>query len=325
MSVSKASSGEGSGGWFKRLKQGLKKSSQALGTQVVSLLKHRKVDATTLEALEELLLQADLGVSVSTRLVERVRQQRFPTPFDPEKVQTFLANEMKQLLQPCEKPLIPEKKLGKPWVCLMVGVNGSGKTTTLGKLAALWKAQGYTLRLVAGDTFRAAAVEQLAVWASRSNVPLQQGKQGADSAGLLFEAYQAACQNQEDILLVDTAGRLQNKAHLMEELSKIVRVLKKHDPEAPHSCVLVLDGTVGQNAFSQVELFKKTVALTGLIMTKLDGTAKGGVLVGLAEAFRLPFHAIGLGEGIEDLQPFRADSFASLLMGVEPPETLDEV
>ena len=307
-------------GWFQRLKQGIRKSSENLGSQVNTLLHHRKLDVATLESLEDILLQADLGVATSGKVIESLRQQRFPSPVDPEVVQGFLAEQLYQRLLPCEKPLLPEKPQGKPWVLLMVGVNGSGKTTTLGKVASLWKGEGYKVRLVAGDTFRAAATQQLDIWAKRADIPLQQASQGADAAALLFEAYETACKQNEDLLLVDTAGRLQNKTGLMEELGKLVRVLKKQAPDAPHACILVLDGTVGQNVFSQVELFQKTVPLTGLIVTKLDGTAKGGALVGLAEAFRLPFYGIGVGESLEDFQPFHAKAFAYALMGLQPPE-----
>jgi fused signal recognition particle receptor len=299
-------------GWIQRLKAGLRQSSDRLRTPLVNLLKKSKLTPEVLEQMEEIFLQADLGVSLATELTEKLAKQRFDPEKGPEEILNFLAGEVEARLLPFEKPLVPDLQK-KPWVCLLVGVNGSGKTTTAGKLAAQWRREGFSVRLVAGDTFRAAATQQLEVWAERAGVPLHKAETGCDSAGLVFSAFQEAEKQKEDILLVDTAGRLQNKGPLMEELSKMVRVLQKKDPSAPHSCILVLEASVGQNALNQVALFQKAAPLSGLIVTKLDGTAKGGIVLDLTHRFPFPLQAIGVGETIEDLQSFRASHFASAL------------
>lgn len=302
--------------WLQRLKSGLQRSSDQLTGKISTLLTHRKVDESVLQALEDILIEADLGVTLASTLTQKMAKYRFPPDVSDLDVRLFLAHEMTNILTPFTAPLLPDLTQ-KPWVCVMVGVNGSGKTTTLGKLAAQWVNQGLKVSAVAGDTFRAAAVEQLQVWGARARIPIKTATTGFDAAALAFQAFEEARQQKEDILLIDTAGRLHNKQHLMDELGKMIRVLQRIDPAAPHSCVLVLDGTTGQNAMTQVEVFQKMVPLTGLIVTKLDGTARGGVVVGLAEKFNFPLHAVGVGEGIEDLHPFDAAHFSRLLMNVE--------
>jgi fused signal recognition particle receptor len=303
-----------------QLKAGLRRSADRLGTPVRSLFKRSALPTPeTFEALEELLIQSDMGVEVAAGLVAELKDRKWSSEKGLEEdlgvaALTALQQLIAQRLLPFQKPLVPVK-MPQPWVCLMVGVNGSGKTTTAGKLASQWRGQGYGMALVAGDTFRAAAVEQLKVWAQRSDVPLYAGPPGCDSGALAFDSLRDATAKAQDILLIDTAGRLHNKAHLMDELSKVVRVLKKQDPQAPHCTVLVLDGTVGQNALSQVALFQKALPLSGLIVTKLDGTAKGGILLQLTHTFQLPIYALGVGEGVEDLQPFDAQAFAAGLVG----------
>ena len=303
-------------GWFDRLKAGLGRTSERLTGGITELFRGRKVDETTLQELEDLLITGDLGVSVAARLSNSLRKTRFDKDADPAEIAGALAGEIAGILEPVAKPLEidPDRK---PFIILVCGVNGSGKTTTIGKLASQFKAEGKSVMLAAGDTFRAAAIEQLKVWGERSNVPVIARDQGSDAASLAFEAVEAAQREGTDVLLIDTAGRLQNKAGLMDELKKVVRVISKLDDTAPHATLLVMDSTVGQNAFSQVEAFKEMVNVSGLVMTKLDGTAKGGVVVGLAERFALPVHAIGVGEGIDDLRPFTADDFAKSLMGLE--------
>lgn len=303
--------------WFSRLKDGLSKSSEKLTTGVAEIFTKRKLDADALEELEDLLIQADVGVEAASRLTQTLSKTRFDKEITDQEVKIALAQEMNQILEPIAKPLGINPSL-RPHVVLVVGVNGSGKTTTIGKLAYQWKQQGLKVRIVAGDTFRAAAVDQLTVWAERAAVPIVIGEEGADAAGLIYDAYQQALEARDDVFVIDTAGRLQNKANLMAELSKVSRVLKKVNPEAPHSCLLVLDATTGQNAHSQVEIFQETVGLTGLIVTKLDGTAKGGVLISLADRFSLPVHAIGVGETVDDLHSFEAQAYANSLMGLSP-------
>lgn len=303
-------------GWFQRLKDRLKKSSSKISDGIVAIVKKRRLTSDVLEELEELLITADLGVETAVALTEALAKDRFDQEISDEEIRTFLADKLKDILAPHARPF-DFSSPHRPHVILVVGVNGSGKTTTIGKLAARWAAAGQKVRIAAGDTFRAAAVEQLQVWGQRAGVPVTVGKQGGDPAGLAYEAYQKAKEKGEDLLLIDTAGRLQNRQDLMDELTKIKRVLQKIDSSAPHTCLLVLDATVGQNAHSQVELFQKTADVTGLILTKLDGTAKGGVLVALAQKFGLAIHAIGVGEGIEDLQDFRAEEFARSLMGLD--------
>ena len=301
--------------WFQRLTEGLRKSSQSLGTGITDIFTKRKLDADTLQDLEDILIQADLGVSAAARITEKVSAGRYDKEIEPEEVRRILAFEVAEVLRPVARPLEIDAN-HKPFVIMMVGVNGSGKTTTIGKLAARFRDEGRTVMLAAGDTFRAAAVEQLKVWGARVDAPVISRDIGADAAGLAFEALQMAKADAVDVLMIDTAGRLQNKSDLMAELSKVTRVLKKQDPTAPHAVLLVLDATTGQNAINQVEIFQKVAGVTGLVMTKLDGTARGGILVAVAERFGLPIHAIGVGESVGDLQPFEADAFARAISGL---------
>jgi fused signal recognition particle receptor len=302
--------------WWQRLKIGMSRTSSSLGESVTSLFTKRKLDAATLDDLEDALIQADLGLPMAARIVKAVAEGRYDKDISPQEVREILAQEVEKVLTPVAQPFIIDAHK-KPFVVLMVGVNGAGKTTTIGKLAAKAKADGHKVMLAAGDTFRAAAIEQLKVWGARNDVPVIAGHQGMDAASLGFEALEAAKAQGMDVLFIDTAGRLQNKTTLMAELEKIIRVLKKMDGEAPHAVLLVLDATVGQNALSQVELFSKAANVTGLVMTKLDGTARGGILVALAEKFARPIHYIGVGEAIEDLEPFAAHDFARILAGLE--------
>ena len=304
------------GGWWSRLKQGLKRSSDRLGDGLKTIFVSRKLDQSTLEELEDLLITSDLGVETAARLTGELGKQRLNQDVTLEEVKAFLANSIEAILDPVVQPLVLDPS-HKPHVVLVVGVNGSGKTTTMGKLAKQWKDEGISVMMAAGDTFRAAAVEQLQVWGQRVGAPVISGPPGADAAGLVYDAFQKAKEARADVLLIDTAGRLQNKAHLMEELKKIQRVLGKIDETAPHSTLLILDGTTGQNAHSQVQNFKEFIGLTGLIITKLDGTARGGVVVSLAQKFGLPIHAIGVGESADDLRPFTSHEFARSLLGLE--------
>lgn len=303
-------------GWFARLRAGLSKSSSALTDGINQIFTRRRLDATALDELEELLIASDMGVGVAGEVVEALRRTRFNQEVAPEEVRAALAAEIARLVEPVAKPLRcdPAKQ---PFVILVVGVNGSGKTTTIGKLAKQYRDDGRRVVLAAGDTFRAAAVEQLQIWGQRTGCRVVTRPPGADAAGLAYDALVEAKNEGADILLIDTAGRLQNKADLMAELQKLVRSLKKLDPSAPHSVLLVLDATVGQNAHAQAEIFRQVVGVTGLVMTKLDGTAKGGVLVSLAEKYGIPIHLIGIGEGAEDLRPFDAYSFARGLVGLD--------
>ncbi|HEX2885131.1 signal recognition particle-docking protein FtsY [Vineibacter terrae] len=302
--------------WFSRLKEGLSKSTQRITQSITNLFVKKKLDQKTLDELEEVLIQADLGVPVAGRLVENLRRTRFEKEVTDEEVRGAFADDIAQILAPVAQRLTLDPGR-KPHVVLVVGVNGSGKTTTIGKLAKQFVEDGRKVLIAAGDTFRAAAVEQLKIWGERAGVPVIAKATGADAAGLAFEALEQARAQGADVLLIDTAGRLQNKTGLMEELAKIVRVMRKLDSSAPHSCLLVLDATVGQNAHNQVEVFREMVAVDGLVVTKLDGSAKGGVLVALAERFQVPVVAIGVGEGIDDLRPFDAKQFARSLMGLE--------
>ncbi|HVI51144.1 MAG TPA: signal recognition particle-docking protein FtsY [Candidatus Sulfotelmatobacter sp.] len=302
--------------WAARVKAGLTRSSSRLTQGLSDLFTKRKLDDEALEELEELLITADLGVATASRVTAMLAKTRFDQEISPEDIRETLADEIAAVLEPVAKPLVPNSA-NKPHVVLMVGVNGSGKTTTIGKLAKQFKDQGLSVTLAAGDTFRAAAVEQLKVWGERTGCPVIARDQGADAASLAFEALQEAQRRGDDLLLIDTAGRLQNKADLMAELQKVVRVIRKHDESAPHDVLLVLDATVGQNAHSQVEIFKSMTDVTGLVLTKLDGTARGGVLVALAEKFKLPVHAIGVGESADDLRPFEAKTYARGLLGLE--------
>ena len=303
-------------GWWSRLTSGMKRTSTALSDRVTGLFTKRKLDATTLEDLEDALIQADFGLETAMRISEAVGKGRYEKGISPDEVRSILATEVERALEPVAKPLELDTAR-KPFVILTVGVNGAGKTTTLGKLASKYRAEGRSVMLAAGDTFRAAAIDQLKVWGARTGTPVISGAQGADAAGLAFDALKQAQAAGTDILLIDTAGRLQNKTGLMAELEKIVRVLRKQDPDAPHATLLILDATVGQNALSQVELFSQAAPITGLVMTKLDGTARGGILVALAAKFGLPVHFIGVGEGVEDLEPFTARDFARAVAGLE--------
>jgi fused signal recognition particle receptor len=301
-------------GLFARLKKGLAKSSAGLSESLSGLFTRKKLDAETVAALEEALIRADLGVSQARSLAQAVAKNRYDSEISDAEVRAILAHEITQLLTPLEKPLAIDATK-KPFVILVAGVNGTGKTTTIGKLAHRLRGEGKKVVLAAGDTFRAAAIEQLGIWAKRVGAGLVAGKPGADAAGLVFEALEKAKQDGADVLLIDTAGRLSNKQVLMAELEKIARVIKKRDPTAPHASLLVLDATTGQNVINQVEAFKASVPLTGLVMTKLDGTAKGGILVALAARFPLPVYFVGVGESEADLQPFNAQAFAQALVG----------
>ena len=305
----------GAKSWWQRLTGGLKRTSATISTAITDLVAKRLLDETMLEEIEDLLIRADLGASVAARITGTLAKGRYHKEIAADEVKRVLAEEVEKILAPVAKPLAIGG--GKPFVILVIGVNGSGKTTTIGKLAARFAREGRKVMLAAGDTFRAAAIEQLKIWGSRTGAPVIARQQGADSAGLAFEALTAAKEQNADLLMVDTAGRLQNKAALMEELEKIVRVMKKVHPTAPHAVLLVLDATVGQNALSQVEVFQKVAGVTGLAMTKLDGTARGGILVAIAQKFSLPVHFIGVGEGVDDLAPFSAKDFARAIAGVE--------
>ena len=304
------------GGWFARLKAGLTRSSAKLGDGISAIFTKRRLDDEALEELEELLITADLGVSTAARLAGDLAKTRFDKEVDPVEVRTALADNIASLLEPVAQPLAlrPDHK---PQVILVVGVNGSGKTTTIGKMAKAYRAQGLSVLLAAGDTFRAAAIEQLKIWGQRSGCPVVAKEPGADAASLAFDALERARREGHDLLMIDTAGRLHNKDHLMAELEKVVRVLRKLDETAPHDVLLVLDATTGQNALQQVGTFKQLIDVSGLILTKLDGSARGGILVALAEKFGLPVHAVGVGEDAEDLRPFAARDFARGLLGLE--------
>ena len=301
--------------WWQRLSGGLKRTSSSIGGAISDLVSKRKLDAAMLDELEEMLIRADLGVDVAARISAAIGEGRYDKAISSDEVKAVVATEVEKTLAPVARPLVVEG--AKPFVILVAGVNGSGKTTTIGKLASRFRAEGRGVMLAAGDTFRAAAIDQLKIWGERTGAPVIARAPGSDAASLAFEALTAAKTNDVDILLVDTAGRLQNKAALMEELEKIVRVMKKVDASAPHAVLLVLDATVGQNALSQVEIFQKLAGVTGLVMTKLDGTARGGILVALAARFGLPVHFIGIGEGVEDLAPFTARDFARAIAGIE--------
>jgi fused signal recognition particle receptor len=303
-------------GWFERLSKGLSKSSRQLGDQVVAVFTRKKLDQDDLDALEEMLIEADLGPAAAGRITEAFGRARFGREATEAEVKESLAEAIAAELRPHQARFDPLAG-PRPYVVLFVGVNGSGKTTTLGKIAADLKARGARVLVAAGDTFRAAAIEQLAIWAERAGVPILTRPPGSDAAGLAFDAVQRARAENLDVVLIDTAGRLQNKSGLMDELAKIVRVLRKLDPAYPHETLLVLDATVGRNALSQVEIFGKVAGITGVVMTKLDGTARGGVLVPVAEASDAPIKLIGVGESIDDLQPFDAAAFARSLVGLQ--------
>jgi fused signal recognition particle receptor len=300
--------------WWQRLSGGLKRSSSALGDAISNLVSKRKLDAAAIEDLENELIRADLGVETAARITKALSEGRYDKDIASDEVKAVLAGEIEKSLAPIAKPL---EITGRPFVILVVGVNGSGKTTTIGKLSARYRAQGKSVLLAAGDTFRAAAIDQLKIWGERSGASVVVRSPGSDPAGLMFDAVTQARDEGIDIVIADTAGRLQNRAELMGELEKIVRVIRKVAPDAPHAVLLVLDATVGQNALSQVETFGKIAGVTGLVMTKLDGSARGGILVALATKFGLPVHFIGVGEGIDDLNDFTARDFARALVGLE--------
>ena len=302
--------------WLDRLKDGLSRSSSKLTGGITDLFTKRKLDQSALDELEEVLIAADLGVATAGQLARSLAKTRLDKEISAEEVKALLADEIAAMLDPVARPLVIDRTI-KPFVVLVCGVNGSGKTTTIAKLAYQWRQQGHQVMLAPGDTFRAAAIEQLQIWGERAGCPVIAAETGADAAGLVFDAMTRARDGHADILLVDTAGRLQNKKDLMAELEKIVRVIHKVDESAPHSVLLVMDATVGQNAHSQVEIFKEMVDVTGLVITKLDGSARGGVVVALAEKFALPVHAVGVGETLDDMQAFDARAFARSLMGLK--------
>jgi fused signal recognition particle receptor len=301
--------------WFQRLKAGLFRTSSQLTSQITALFTKRKLDDETLEELEDLLIQADLGVETALRVTDTLASERYGKDVTGEDVTKIMASEIVKVLKPVAKPLALDLS-HKPHVILVVGVNGTGKTTTIGKLAAKLSGSGLKVMLAAGDTFRAAAIEQLKIWADRTGSTFIGTKLGADAAGLAYEAFERAKAEKSDVLIIDTAGRLQNKTELMAELEKIVRVLGKLDPDAPHTVLQTLDATTGQNALQQVEIFRNVAGVNGLIMTKLDGTARGGILVAIAAKHKLPVYFIGVGEGIDDLEPFEAEDFASAIAGI---------
>jgi fused signal recognition particle receptor len=301
--------------WFQKLKRGLSRSSNAISESIVSVFTKRKLDAAALEEFEEVLIKADLGPATAMAITDALRAGRYDKEISEAEVKGVLAAEIEKVLGPVAKPLVVDAAR-KPHVILVVGVNGTGKTTTIGKLTAQLTAEGRKVVLAAGDTFRAAAIEQLKIWGSRSGAEVIAREPGADAAGLAFDALKQAAEEQADVLLIDTAGRLQNRDELMAELEKIIRVIRKVDASAPHTVLLTLDATTGQNALSQVEIFGKRAAVTGLVMTKLDGTARGGILVAIAAKYGLPVHYVGVGEGIDDLEPFAAADFARALAGL---------
>jgi fused signal recognition particle receptor len=303
-------------GWFQRLKSGLSRTSEKMVGGIAALFTKKRLDDATLRELEDLLITSDLGVATAARLTANLAREKFDTEVTNEEVREAFAADITEILEPVARPL-DINPANRPHVVLVCGVNGSGKTTTIGKLARQWKTEGKTVWLAAGDTFRAAAIEQLQVWGERAGAPVIARPQGSDPAALAFDALSEAREAGIDVLVIDTAGRLQNRAELMDELAKVVRVVKKQTPDAPHDCLLVLDGTVGQNAHAQVKVFREMVDVTGLIVTKLDGSARGGVVVALGQEFGLPVHAVGVGEQPDDLRPFEARAFARGLMGLE--------
>ena len=310
-------------GWFQRLKSGLSRSTNTISTGIGDIFTKRKLDATSLEELEDLLITSDLGVGTAARVLKVLSSQRFEKEVDPEEVRRALAGEIRDILAPVAKPL-EISPANKPHVILMVGVNGTGKTTTIGKMARQLKDQGKSVMLAAGDTFRAAAIEQLQIWGERVGVPVVAGKVGGDASGLAWDAMDRAMGEGMDVLLIDTAGRLQNRSELMDELAKVIRVIRKKDASAPHDTILVLDATTGQNALNQTEVFGKIAEITGIIMTKLDGSARGGILVACAEKFGIPVHAVGVGEAVEDLHSFDPAAFANALVGLEDIEGAEQ-
>lgn len=303
-------------GWLARLRAGLSRSSSRLSDGIGGIFSGRKLDDAALEELEDLLITSDLGVETAAKLSASLAGTRFDKEVSADEIRTALADEVSAILEPVARPLAANA-VHRPHVILVTGVNGSGKTTTIGKLAKRLREDGKSVMLAAGDTFRAAAIEQLKIWGERTGCTVVASEQGADAASLAFEAIDRARADDIDVLLIDTAGRLQNRDDLMQQLQKVVRVISKQDKTAPHDTLLVLDATTGQNAHSQVETFQSMCSVTGLVVTKLDGSARGGVLVALAEKFGLPVHAVGVGEGEDDLRPFEADAFARSLVGLE--------
>ena len=299
---------------FARMKAGLSRSTRAMSDGVTGIFKKRKLDSETLQELEDLLVTSDIGLDAAIQITQAVAKDRYDKEISPDEVRTILATEIANTLRSVEIPF-DLKSDKKPNIVLVVGVNGAGKTTTIGKLAAKARAEGKSVMLAAGDTFRAAAIEQLGVWGERVGAPVVKTKVGGDAAGLAYEAVERARAENIDLLLIDTAGRLQNKSDLMAELEKMIRVIRKLDDTAPHATLLVLDATTGQNALNQVDVFSKIANVTGLVMTKLDGTARGGILVAIAAKFNLPVHMIGVGEGVDDLQDFSAENFAKAITG----------
>jgi fused signal recognition particle receptor len=312
MNESTAKSPPAAASWWQRLTGGLKRTSGSLGAAISDVLMRGPLSPQRITEIEETLIRADLGVDVAARMATKMGEGRY---HNLAEVVAVLAADVETILTPIAKPLVVGGD--KPFVILVVGVNGSGKTTTIGKLAAKFRGEGRSVVIAAGDTFRAAAIDQLKIWGARTGAPVIARPPGSDAAGVAFEALQAAQAQRADVLLIDTAGRLQNKAVLMDELEKIVRVMKKVDPRTPHAVLLVLDATVGQNALSQVEIFQKIAGVTGLAMTKLDGTARGGILVAIAAKYGLPVHFIGVGEGVDDLAPFAAKDFAKAIAGLD--------
>jgi fused signal recognition particle receptor len=307
-----------SGGWLSRLRQGLSKSSSKITQGLGDFVTRRKLDDEALQEIEDVLITADLGPQTASKLVQDVSDKRFGRDVSDAEIRETLAGRIAEILQPCARQMELKKPESGPRTILVTGVNGTGKTTTIGKLAHLMqRKQGKNVMMAAGDTFRAAALEQLAEWANRARVPLYQKELGADAAAVAYEAYDTARTDNRDMLLIDTAGRLHNKSHLMDELQKIKRVLGKQNSEAPHEVLLVLDATTGQNAIQQVETFKELIDISGLIVTKLDGSARGGVVVALADKFGLPIYAVGVGEKLDDLQPFRPQGFVRSLVGLD--------
>jgi fused signal recognition particle receptor len=302
--------------WWQRLTGGLKRTSSALGGAITDLVSERKLDAATIADIKDVLVRADLGLDTADRIGDALAEGRHDKAISPAEVSAVVAAEVEKVLAPVAQPLVIDAAY-KPFVILVAGVNGSGKTTTIGKLAAKFRGEGRTVMLAAGDTFRAAAIDQLKIWGQRAGAEVIAREAGADAAGLVFDAVRAAKERGVDVLLVDTAGRLQNRTELMDELHKVMRVMKKVDASAPHAVLLVLDATVGQNALSQVEIFGKVVGVTGLVMTKLDGTARGGILVAIAAKFKVPVHFVGVGESVDDLAPFSAHDFAQAIAGID--------
>lgn len=300
--------------WFQKLGFGLKKTSTRLTSGITDIFIKRKVDSQTLEELEDLLITSDLGVKAAQKIISSFASRRLNKDADEQEIKTELANDIETILNPCEQPFLITNE--KPYVILMVGVNGAGKTTTIGKLAAKLKGK-HQISLIAADTFRAAAVEQLEIWGQRNNIRVYKGSNGCDAAALCFDGLKEALKQDDDIVFIDTAGRLQNKTGLMDELKKIVKVIKKIIPDAPHATLLTIDAATGQNALNQVKTFKEMVDVSGLIVTKLDGTAKGGIIVAVAEETGIPIHYIGIGEGIDDLNEFNARDFARNLLEIK--------